>query len=185
MDPLADPTAPVPGLLSGGAPTPEQQRYNAFANLPDDTPTRVGVPLGALRDMIQQNESADFGGYDALAWAKGQGTPNATSLPTDQYGFPQWSGSAATGKTSHGAGAYQFEPELWSEFAPGMGISDFSKENQDAVANAAIMRYGTFPWRTNTKLADAIQQYRSANSPGVKGLLAQPSYSQLWQASMR
>lgn len=178
------PTDDDTDVLSGGEMTPQQQRFLAFANLPDETMTKVGVPLGALRQMIRDNESQDFGGYDALAWAKGQ-TPNAMSLPTDANGFPQWGGSKATGKTSHGAGAYQFEPELWGEFAPQMGISDFSQANQDAVANAAIMRYGTFPWRTNVNLARAIQQYKTQPPNPVNPLMragAQPDPTAILRA---
>lgn len=157
------PTDDDTDVLTGAAPTPEQQRFLMFANLPDDTMTKVGIPLGPLRQMIGKNESAEFGGYNALAWHPNY-NPNAMSLPTNANGFPQWAGSKATGKLSHGAGWGQIEPELWNEFAPGMGVTDFSPASQDAVINAIIMRYGTKPWGTNVGLARDMQRYK-ANPP--------------------
>lgn len=118
-----------------------------------------GVPIDVLRELIKASESGNFGGYNALAWHKGY-TPNAMDRPLGPTGFPQWQGSSATGLGSHGAGAYQFEPALWGEFAPGLGIKDFSPESQDRVAAAAINRYGITPWKTNKPLQAAIRNYQ-------------------------
>jgi muramidase (phage lysozyme) len=118
-----------------------------------------GVPLDVLQELVKASESGNFGGYNALAWHKGY-TPNAMERPRDQYGFPQWQGSSATGLGSHGAGAYQFEPKLWGEFAPGLGVKDFSPESQDRVFAAAVDRYGITPWKTNRPLQAAIRNYQ-------------------------
>ena len=47
------------------------------------------------------------------------------------------------------------------------------------------MRYGTFPWRTNTGLQAAIKTYRQQN-PQPGGLIGQPPprWSQLWQVAV-
>jgi muramidase (phage lysozyme) len=169
------PPSPVPpprsllspeDLPSDPAAAPASQVTPPAARLPASTMTKAGIPLGDLRELIKSSESGEFGGYDALAWHPNY-QPNAMSRPLDPAGFPQWPGSSATGKGSHGAGAYQFEPELWGEFAPGLGIKDFSPESQDRVADAAIMRYGTFPWKTNQTLQAAIRQYKATGKlPG-------------------
>jgi muramidase (phage lysozyme) len=134
-------------------PQPQPPRF------PPTMPTKVGIPLGVLKELIKSAESSEFGGYDALAWHPNY-QANAMDRPRDANGFPMWEGSAATGRGSHGAGAYQFEPGLWQEFAPKLGITDFSPESQDRVAEAAIMRYGIFPWKTDVKLLEAIKQYK-------------------------
>jgi hypothetical protein len=153
MDPKENPNAPidVQGKKATAAPLPR---------FPASMPTKVpGVPLGVLKELVKASESGEFGGYDALAWHPNY-KANAMSRPLDADGFPMWEGSSATGKGSHGAGAYQFEPELWKEFAPKLGIKDFSPASQDRVAEAAIMRYGIFPWRTDKKLIAAIKEYQ-------------------------
>jgi hypothetical protein len=144
--------------------SPEQQRYQQYAGMPDHTMTKAGVPLGVLRQLVIDNESKNFGTYDALAWHPNY-KGDARERPTLEHGFPDWPGSRATGRLSHGAGAYSFEPSLWNELAPSMGIKDFSKESQDAVFNAAVDRYGVTPWRWNKNLFNAVTQARRDYSP--------------------
>jgi hypothetical protein len=139
-------------------------RFQQYAGLPDDTMTKVGIPLGKLRELVINNESKNFGTYDALAWHPNY-KPDARERPTTEHGFPDWPGSRSTGRLSHGAGAYSFEPALWHEFAPQMGVTDFSKESQDAVFNAAVDRYGVNPWRWNKNLMNAIAQARRDYRP--------------------
>lgn len=122
-----------------------------------------GIPIDILRELIKASESGNFGGYNALAWHPNY-NPNALSRPVNEHGFPQWEGSRSTGLGSHGAGAYQFEPRLWGEFAPGLGVTDFSPESQDKVATAALNRYGINPWKTNRPLQAAIRNYQQTGA---------------------
>jgi hypothetical protein len=133
----------------------------------------AGVPLDVLQELIKASESGNFGGYNALAWHKNY-NPNAMERPRNEYGFPVWEGSGATGRTSHGAGAYQLEPTLWQEFAPGLGVGDFSPESQDRVAAAALARYGIRPWQTNPRLQTAIADYRTTGRMPA-GLVPSPA----------
>ena len=164
-----------PQPLTGGMPDALQQlqdqmsaRYQRYAEMPDDTMTKAGIPLGQLRELLQAKESRNFGGYDALAWHPNY-VGNARDRPTTPTGFPDWEGSRSTGMMSHGAGAYSFEPASWNEFAPQMGITDFSKPSQDAVFNAMVERYGVSPWRWNKPLmADIAQARQQYGRPQVR-----------------
>jgi muramidase (phage lysozyme) len=127
--------------------------------------TKVGIPLGDIREMIKSAESGEFGGYNAVAYHPGY-VADAMSRPPGPTGFPQGPGSAATGRMSHGSGGFQLEPGLYNEFAPKLGITDFSPQSQDRIADAAIMQYGIDPWKTNTKLQAAIKQYKTAQAAG-------------------
>lgn len=65
------------------------------------------------------------------------GAGDLSAAPVDEYGFPQWSGRGsklAPGKTSHGAGAYQFEPGTWKHVASKYGLNFRNKFDQDAGA---------------------------------------------------
>ena len=136
-----------------------------------------GIPIDILQELIKASESGNFGGYNALAWHRGY-NPNAMDRPLGPSGFPQWQGSSATGLGSHGAGAYQFEPRLWNEFAPGLGIKDFSPESQDRVAAAAIDRYGITPWATNKPLQQAIRNYQQTGRMPAQLVSAPAGYTQ-------
>jgi len=136
-----------------------------------------GIPIDILQELIKASESGNFGGYNALAWHPNY-TPNAMDRPLGPTGFPQWQGSSATGLGSHGAGAYQFEPKLWGEFAPGLGVTDFSPESQDRVAAAALQRYGIQPWATNKPLQAAIRNYQQTGRMPAQLVSAPAGYAQ-------
>jgi hypothetical protein len=146
-------------------PTPQQQAlYQRYANLDPGTTIRTQwgpMPVGLLGTMIGRYESGGASGdYDHLSDVRGS-PQNATSLPTDWSGFPQWGGQQNVyGGTSHGSGRYQFEPDLWHEAANAMGLGDFSPPSQDAALNWTLLRYGTTPWHTNQQLAQAVQYYQ-------------------------
>lgn len=65
------------------------------------------------------------------------GGGDLSKYPTDTYGFPIWDGKPsglAPGKTSHGAGAYQFEPGTWKHVASKYGLNFKNKGDQDRGA---------------------------------------------------
>lgn len=95
----------------------------------------------------------------------GYGRTDLSNAPLDQYGFPQWAGKAGPAGMSHAAGAYQFEPKTWAQYAGPMGIHDFSPESQDRVFNAAFGAQGFGPWSSNAKLMAAVG--RGEAGPGA------------------
>jgi muramidase (phage lysozyme) len=62
------------------------------------------------------------------AAALGFGGTDLSNAPTDQYGFPQWSGSGST----HAAGIFQFQPGTWDKVAAAHGL-DFSHPADQAA----------------------------------------------------
>jgi hypothetical protein len=89
----------------------------------------------------------------------GTGGADLSSAPRDPNGFPIWEGKLdpASGKRSHAAGAYQFQPGTWQQYAEPLGIHDFSPASQDAVFKAAYADKGYGHWAPyNPKLAAAI-----------------------------
>lgn len=72
----------------------------------------------------------------------------------DEFGFPLWEGK----DNSHAAGAYQFQPGTWRQYASRLGIKDFSEESQDAVAVACFAARGFADWAPyDAPLAAAIK----------------------------
>jgi hypothetical protein len=84
----------------------------------------------------------------------GTGGADLSSASLAPSGFPIWGGF----NNSHAAGAYQFEPATWDIYAPRLGITDFSKESQDAVAAACYEARGFADWAPfDAPLAAAIK----------------------------
>lgn len=70
------------------------------------------------------------GNASTSPWTEGYGGANLSNAPTDQYGFPQWSGVGNT----HAAGAYQFQPGTWSDLAQQYGLNFQNPQDQSAGA---------------------------------------------------
>jgi muramidase (phage lysozyme) len=87
---------------------------------PDD-PTQAGF-LSALA-------LGETGGNPG-AYAIGVGGADLTGAPTDQYGFPQWTGQGS----SHAAGAFQFQPGTFDPIAATHGLNFENPEDQNAAA---------------------------------------------------
>jgi hypothetical protein len=115
--------------------------------------------------IIGQHEPLPPGSYTSLVG----GGQIPIDAHYDQYGFPIWSGwTPPSGRISHAAGKYQFEPATWALYAARLGISDFSPHSQDAVAAACWQHEGFAPWAPyNTKLSAAIA---AAGGSGVFSL---------------
>lgn len=109
--------------------------------------------------LVRKYESGGnyYAGYSA------HGSVDLSNAPLNQYGFPQWSGNMGPQGISHAAGAYQFEPATWAQYAGPMGIHDFSPASQDRVFAAAYGAQGLGPWSSNSRLMAA------ANSGGMSG----------------
>ena len=60
----------------------------------------------------------------------GVGGTDLSGLPTDQYGFPEWSGSG----NSHAAGIFQFQPSTWDSLASTYGLNFSNTSDQEAGA---------------------------------------------------
>lgn len=159
-------------------------QIDRYADMPADTPTRSGIPLGILRAMVIANESkstADARGvspYDVMAIGPGV-VHNAQTAPTDEMGFPSRAPVlSAWGVPSQGAGAFQFEKELWHDVAKQIGpLPDFGQRSQDAVFNYVVTgnmagKSGFFPWEKNFRLAPTVrwlQNYYGSKKTGSAG----------------
>jgi muramidase (phage lysozyme) len=97
-------------------------------------------------------------GGAANAASLGFGGTDLASAPTDQYGFPQWSGQGST----HAAGIFQFQPGTWDKVAADHGL-DFSHP-QDQAAGAWYLAQQADP-----NLADDLA---SGNFKGIQAQLA-------------
>lgn len=60
----------------------------------------------------------------------GVGGHDLSGYPTNQYGFPIWSGFG----NSHAAGTYQFEPSTWNSIAQQYGLNFKNPQDQSAGA---------------------------------------------------
>src|SRR5260221_5544637 len=88
----------------------------------------------------------------------GVGGTDLSNAPKDATGFPLWDGTMGPKGQTHAAGAYQFEPATWRQYAEPLGIHDFSPESQDAVFRAAYLDKGYGHWAPfNSQLAAAIK----------------------------
>lgn len=69
-------------------------------------------------------------GGSANPYSVGYGGTDLTGSPTDQYGFPTWSGVGNT----HAAGAFQFQPGTWAGVASEYGLDFNNPQDQNAGA---------------------------------------------------
>jgi hypothetical protein len=90
--------------------------------------------------QIRQKESGNR--YDIL---HGPGGKSSGTI-TDFSQFPQWGGFGGPAGKSHAAGAYGFEPGTYADISKSTGLTDFSKESQDANALALLRQKGLKPW---------------------------------------
>ncbi len=85
------------------------------------------------------------------AWTQGFGGTNLSGAPTDQYGFPQWSGLGNT----HAAGTYQFQPGTWDTIAQTYGLNFSNPSDQNA--GAWYLAQQTYAQATGGSLIDALK----------------------------
>lgn len=118
-----------------------------------------GVPLPIAKALIRHYEASN--NYNVGYTPPGQTPVDLSSAPLGADGFPQWDGNQGPQGNSRAAGGYQFEPGTWGPIAQKLGITDFSPQSQDAVADVALQKRGFKDWAPfNPKLAAAIQQYK-------------------------
>lgn len=73
-------------------------------------------------------------GNNSEAANLGFGGTNLAGTTTDQYGFPQWSGSSTSAGATHAAGIFQFEPSTWDNIASEYGLNFANPADQQAGA---------------------------------------------------
>jgi hypothetical protein len=64
----------------------------------------------------------------------GFGGASTSGAPTDQYGFPIWSGATTAAGATHASGIFQFEPSTWDNIASTYGLNFSSANDQEAGA---------------------------------------------------
>lgn len=134
-------------------------------------PGGASAPTGdLLPTLVKQSESG--GDYNI-----GFGGTDLSNAPKREDGFPIWEGKQGPAGISHAAGAYQFQPATWAEYAGPLGIKDFSPASQDKVFQAAVADKGLQPWMANPKIAALVRtgQFGGSGSsmPPQGGILPQ------------
>ena len=116
-------------------------------------------------------------GNQSNAWTEGVGGVNVSGLPTDQYGFPTWSGNGS----SHAAGAFQFQPGTWDQIASQYGLNFANPSDQQAGAwYYAQQQYAQVTGGQSLEAAlqsgqyQSVQQALAAVWPSVTGNAAAP-----------
>lgn len=111
----------------------------------------------AFLRVIRQGESSQDDRAYFMRWP-GLGKPVAyfTSLAAHPRIFEPTYG----GRSSSAAGAYQITWTTWNEFAPLLGLTDFSRRSQDICAVALIARRGALEDVLAGRLEDAIFKCR-------------------------
>lgn len=111
----------------------------------------------AFLRVIRQGESSQDDRAYFMRWP-GLGKPVAyfTSLGAHPRIFEPTYG----GKSSSAAGAYQITWTTWNEFAPLLGLTDFSRRSQDICAVALIARRDALADVLAGRLEDAIFKCR-------------------------
>lgn len=105
-------------------------------------------------NALAQGESGGFSNAPTL----GYGGADLSGAPTDQYGFPQWSGVGNT----HAAGIYQFQPGTWDSVASQFGLNFQNPQDQAAGA-----------WYTAQQADPTLENdLQSGNYSKVQSLLA-------------
>lgn len=127
-----------------------------------------GVSRGTLPNdagaLVKKYESEGLARQKGISpYVIGVGGADLSNAPKDATGFPQWEGTMGPQGRTHAAGAYQFEPATWRQYAEPLGIHDFSQASQDAVFDAAYRDKGFAHWAPfNSALAAAIPVAMSA-----------------------
>lgn len=123
---------PTPPLL----PPPDEETALAAVDSIMAAPSpqdRIGAFLAAIRRFESGNDySILYGGGHFLGFDKHP----RIAVPINLPGYE--------GKKSTAAGAYQINWPTYSDFAPGLGITDFSPASQDAIALALVKRTGAY-----------------------------------------
>ncbi len=86
----------------------------------------------------------------------GYGGTDLSKAPLDDAGFPVWNGAKGPAGISHAAGLYGIEPATWHQYAPALGVTDFSPASRTKVFNAIYNDQGITPWNSNTKLMSTL-----------------------------
>ena len=140
---------------------------NAVAYNPSDTLQSQFLSALALGET----------GTNGNAWTEGVGGVTLNGLPTDQYGFPTWSGNGS----SHAAGAFQFQPGTWDQVASQYGLNFANPSDQQAGAwYYAQQQYAQVTGGQSLEAAlqsgqfQTVQQALAAVWPSVTGNAAAP-----------
>jgi hypothetical protein len=162
----------TPPPIYGGAPNTAGP--NAVA------PGGQAAPTGLLPSLVKGAESEGLANQLGISpYDIGFGGADLSKAPKDENGFPIWEGKQGPQGMSHAAGAYQFQPATWAEYAGPLGIKDFSPASQDRVFHAAVADKGLQPWMANPKIAALVNtgQFGGSGSsmPPQPGLIAQPA----------
>lgn len=97
-------------------------------------------------------------GGNANAYSEGYGGVNLSSVATDQYGFPEWSGNGST----TAAGAFQFEPSTWDAIAATDNLN--FQDPTDQNAGAWYLAQQTYAQKTGGSLESALTSGAAGNS---------------------
>ena len=114
----------------------------------------------AFLNSLALGESSNYGTGAAQEGVHGISLQGA---PTDQYGFPEWSGFGG----SHAAGTFQFQPKTWSSIASQFGLN--FQNPQDQYEGAWYDAQQVYQRKTGGSLIDALQ---SGNYASVQSALA-------------
>lgn len=99
----------------------------------------------------------------------GFGGGDLSGSPTDQYGFPIWSGSSTSAGATHAAGTFQFEPGTWDAVAAAHGLN-FSNP-ADQAAGAWYLAQDTYAAKTGGSLEGALQSGDKSSLSDVQSAL--------------
>jgi len=147
---------PTPAML----PPPDQSTIdNAVSDIVNqpDPQSSVNAFLGVIRQFESNNDySILYGGGHFYDYSHHPDIKVPINLPGYQ------------GKFSTAAGAYQINFPTYNEFAPGLGITDFSPASQDAIALAILQATGAYDAIIGGDIPGAFQlaSSRWASLPG-------------------
>lgn len=118
---------------------------------------KIDALLGSIRQFESNGDySVLYGGSHFTDFSR---HPN-TWIPINLPGYE--------GKGSTAAGAYQINYPTYKEFAPRLGITDFSAPSQDAIARAILESTGAVMYLANDDIQGAFKaaSKRWASLPG-------------------
>ncbi|MHB8674544.1 MAG: glycoside hydrolase family 24 protein [Candidatus Limnocylindrales bacterium] len=123
---------PVPAML----PPPDQSTIDSAVSdvtSQPDPQSAVAAFLGVIRQFESNNDYTIL--YGGGHFSDFSHHPDV-KVPINLPGY--------YGKFSTAAGAYQINFPTYNEFAPGLGITDFSPASQDAIALAILQKTGAY-----------------------------------------